>query len=44
MVVGSSLPYLTIHVRSDVLENEQAAPQSDDNPEEYNTQDKWASG
>lgn len=42
MVADSSLPCLTTHDRSGVLENGQAVPQSGDNPEEYNTQDKWA--
>lgn len=41
MVAGSSLPCLTTHDRSGVLENGQAVPQSGDNPEEYNTQNKW---
>lgn len=44
MVVVSSLPCLTIHARSGILENGQAAPESGDNPGEYSTQDKWASG
>lgn len=37
MVAASSPPCLTIHDRSGVLENGQAVPQSDDNPEEYMT-------